>query len=241
MTSAHSGTVPTTMEGIDDPMMAVDLPGGRRTTGRDRDALFERVFRDGAADRSVLDLGCNLGQALVIARRFGATRTVGVELDAARAAKAAAVARMWGQGTEIRQGAAQDFAVAERFDVVLLLDVLHHVPDASSLLRTAAALGRRELWVHFSAPWEPDHLMEALPGPPRVRSVTARALAALCSPLRHTPLAAIGRRPGHRTWYFTPRAFEHLMVDHLALAARVDTEPSPVQRHRFLARCTLGG
>ena len=93
---------------------------------------------EGSAIRSrptILDIGCGDGWALhTLGERLGARRRVGV--DPALEQRPPSTAWLENVETHARLAAVQD----ERFDLVLLLDVLEHVDDDRALLAQAATL-----------------------------------------------------------------------------------------------------
>ncbi|HKG10349.1 MAG TPA: class I SAM-dependent methyltransferase [Gaiellaceae bacterium] len=102
---------------------------------RRRDILRRWGLLDG--DPRVLDIGCGIGQyASVTAGRY-----VGVDLNCAYVDHAR---RRRGDARHTFQcvDAAELVGVGERFDLVLMVDFLHHLPDeaAVSVLRTAREL-----------------------------------------------------------------------------------------------------
>lgn len=89
---------------------------------------------------SLLDVGCGAGLASEAMTRLGA-RVTG--LDAAPAALAAARAHAAVSGLEIdyREGMPEDLAAeAARFDAVMALEVIEHVPDRAAFLAALAGL-----------------------------------------------------------------------------------------------------
>lgn len=219
-----------------EPMMAVHLPHGAALPGRNRRPLYGRVLR--SAPRSVLEVGCCAGDGLLLAAERGVSRLVGIEVDPRRSALAARAHAFCGTGAHIIEGRAESITGNERFDDLWILDVLHHVDDVAALLRWAADRYERALWIQFAPPWEPDLLAEGLPGPRVARRAAAQALARVLRPISFAPVAAIGPRRGHRGWYFSPPALQRLLIEHLRVARSVEIEPSPVDRFRYLARCT---
>jgi SAM-dependent methyltransferase len=106
-------------------------PGRRRTANRLLDLLAARR----PAGR-LLDVGCGHGLLLAEARARGYD-VLGLELSAA--AVAHATSRL---GVPVEQVALEDFAAgtAERFDVVVLADVLEHLDDPVGALDAVAGL-----------------------------------------------------------------------------------------------------
>ena len=96
----------------------------------------------------VLDLGCASGGLLALLRPH-AGHLAGLELSPSAAAAAAQI------GDEVVHGALEDpdlpFA-PDSFDVVVLADVLEHLPDPGAALRRAAGWARPDGWVLVSVP-----------------------------------------------------------------------------------------
>lgn len=96
-------------------------------------ALLRAVRDHLPAGGSVLDLGCASG-GLLAALAPGAGRRVGVEIDPVAAAAAAAHA------DAVHAGSVDSVDLgSERFDVIVLGDVVEHVADPLAVLRRAAS------------------------------------------------------------------------------------------------------
>lgn len=89
---------------------------------------------------SALEIGCATGELIAAMPVREGGRKVGVDISAANIA----VARERHPDVDFRAG---DFGAlsGESFDVVILSDVLEHVPDDRRFLREAAVLGRQVL------------------------------------------------------------------------------------------------
>lgn len=221
---------------------AVPLPGGRQVPGRDRTAAADIALAGGVAGKSVLDVGTYYGFLPYVAARKGARRAVGLEPDGARFSIAEQIARFNG-GYEVLNTPVEEFGSSERFDLVCLLNVLHHVNDPIQVLRKLAALCSETLVVEFCLPDDPDYIQHVVAGTAKARA-GAKIRAKLQSVLlrsvsRGLPLMAVGNRPYHRVFYFSPSAFVNLMVVHLALATDIQFVASPYGSHRMLAICTV--
>ncbi|MEW6582796.1 MAG: class I SAM-dependent methyltransferase [Actinomycetota bacterium] len=96
----------------------------------------------------VLDVGCAEGAAADLLRAAGARELVGIELDAAAAALAAARYDL------VLPGSAEDVVsrLDGAFDTVLCYDVLEHLVDPWRVLRHLRALAAPDARLHVSIP-----------------------------------------------------------------------------------------
>lgn len=117
------------------------------------------LLADGGAPSSVLEIGCATGELIAAMPVRDGGRRLGLDISAANVA----VARERHPLVEFRAG---DFGalVGESFDVVVLSDVLEHVPDDRGFLRDAATFGRQVLvnlplednWLNLGRRYGPD-------------------------------------------------------------------------------------
>lgn len=122
----------------------------------DIDGYFKR-FQTGGVDflqafgqfgevegQRVLDLGCGLGaQALAVARA-GASEVIGIDADGEKIHRAQALAKGTGaSGIAFAVQSGTELAFdSDRFDVVLLLDVVEHLQDPAEVLGQCARVLR---------------------------------------------------------------------------------------------------
>ena len=99
-----------------------------------------RLLADPQGIGSVLEIGCATGELIAAVPVRAGGRALGMDISAANIAAARA------RFPEVEFRCA-DFreAEVERFDLVILSDVLEHVPDDHQFLRDAATLGRTVL------------------------------------------------------------------------------------------------
>jgi SAM-dependent methyltransferase len=99
--------------------------------------------------KAVLDVGCGLGGFAEYARRWGATRVVGVDLSAA----IDAARERLGDDVELVQGDIYAMPLAEgSFDLAYSIGVLHHLPDPErgfrAVVQTVRPGGLVFAWVY---------------------------------------------------------------------------------------------
>jgi 2-polyprenyl-3-methyl-5-hydroxy-6-metoxy-1,4-benzoquinol methylase len=219
---------------------AMPLPHGREVPGRDRTNLAD-VFAVDVAGRSVLDVGCYYGRYCYEAVQRGARRVVGLEPDGERWVVARRIADLHGGVYDVRQTRVEDLPAAERYDVVLLLNVLHHLTDPVRVVCRLAAVCDGTMVVEFPPPWDVGCLSATLfptSRARRLRGLLARAVGALLALLvRRLPVLLVGARPYHQAFYFSPAAFRNVFVVH----HRVFTDVRFVRSEagRWLAFCTV--
>lgn len=105
-----------------------------------------------ARPSTILELGCGEGYVLSALADAGIDATLtGIELDD----RAARIAReRLGDRATIEQRDARDLAAdGRRFDLVMMLEVLEHIPNPTQMLPIVDSLTNG--WVLLSVPWEP--------------------------------------------------------------------------------------
>lgn len=112
--------------------------------------VVEMVRR--ARPSTILELGCGEGYVLKALVDAGIdAKLTGIELDS-RAVKLAR--ERLGERATIEQRDARELAADGRsFDMVMMLEVLEHIPDPAQMLPIVDSL--TDGWVLLSVPWEP--------------------------------------------------------------------------------------
>jgi 2-polyprenyl-3-methyl-5-hydroxy-6-metoxy-1,4-benzoquinol methylase len=106
-------------------------------------ARIDRVVAVIPNHRRVLEIGCGTGLLLFLLHWRGLLREgVGLDINAAAIAGAQRVARAGNLPIEFHRSTTLHDWPAEQFDVVLMVDVLHHVPRAWRRQTIEAALAR---------------------------------------------------------------------------------------------------
>jgi 2-polyprenyl-3-methyl-5-hydroxy-6-metoxy-1,4-benzoquinol methylase len=202
----------------------IQLPHGIVLPGRDRKPTADVVFRDGVQGKSVLDIGCNYGYFLHEAVRRGAASATGVERNPQRYEIGKTVAEIIGGPLTVRHGALEDLPETPQYDVVLLLNVIHHVVDPFGAMRQVAALARERVVVEFPTLSDRRFLKDA---------GLSRLLRG-----RYNRMPCVGVGPKrYMGYYFSPRAFELAFVTQMELFRKVEFVKSPTFRDRVIAFC----
>ena len=124
-------------------------PIQRALLGRFLDQVVELVRASGA--RSVLDVGC--GEGYVLHRLAEANLGLTLRgLDMSEEAVAEATSLL-GERARVVVGDAREPPFDDTFDLVLMTEVLEHIPDPEQMLPVLEALTHRHLVL--SVPWEP--------------------------------------------------------------------------------------
>ena len=221
----------------------VPLPHGLRVPGKDRGERANQVFSMDLAGRTVLDVGTCYGVFPYEAMRCGASHAVGLEPDPRRYAVAKRVAELHGGRWEVRPIRVEELPPEEAFDVVLFLNVLHHVSDPVEAMRRLLAVCRETLVVEFCLPDDPEylvHLIDPRSTPSRMSLLRARIRSRMLRPvLSRIPAMAVGDWEYHRTFYFSPAAFDNLFRLHLGFFEEIEFAPSVTGQRRVVAHCRV--
>jgi len=204
------------------------LPHGLATRkGNDCEPTARAIF-DGEdlAGVSLLDVGCCYGYYCYVAKLRGAARVVGVELDDERFRQAELLRGLYSLEIELVHGDFADVLDRERFDWVLLLNVLHHLPEPYGTLKRVADRTNRRMVVEF--PTFRDAVYRKHAGGP------AAWLPGLYDRL---PLLGLVTHDGRSKWVFSPSAIEHMLTVRERLFRSVRFRASPINRGRVIAIC----
>jgi 2-polyprenyl-3-methyl-5-hydroxy-6-metoxy-1,4-benzoquinol methylase len=221
---------------------AVPLPGGLHVPGKDRTRTADLILGSTLEGKSVLDVGTYYGFFPAEAIRRGASRAVGIEADHERYDIARRIAELNGRTYEIHHARVEDLSLGERFDLVLFLNVLHHVTDPVCVMRNLVQHCKGLLIVEFCLADDPQYLyhLSSFRRGKMLRKAAAKMQSVILRTVcRGLPLMAIGNRDGHRTFYFSPEAFRNLFVLHLGWFRGISFLRPPGGRRRMIAVCEV--
>lgn len=227
----------------------ITLPGGRVIPGTDRSRVADLIYPSDLTGKSVLDVGCYYGFFLHEAIRRGAARAAGIEADPERFRIASTLARLWDGRIDIHQGAVEELELNEKFDLVLLLNVLHHVKDPVPVIRKLAGLCRGTMIVEFRQPHDAQFVSECFhkdrtADPVKgslIRRSGHRVRMALETRLmeqitKRLPLIGVGSIEYHRSYFFSQAGFRNMFQVHNRLFRSIEFRRS-VTRGQALAIC----
>ena len=104
-----------------------------------------------AGHRRILDVGCNQGRGMLQFRRSGFDEVEGLDINPVAAAEAAKL------GFPVFTGPVMKFFPKQRFDVVVLANVLEHCPIPTTTLSNVARLVKPDGEVWLSVPNADSH------------------------------------------------------------------------------------
>ncbi len=179
---------------------SIELSHDRRTPGAVRTGkLFADIDLEG---KSLLDIGCGYGSACYLAESAGATRVVGTELKPHRYIGGIVVKNVRDSDVSIRAENLFDRAVSsqeqQRYDVVLLLNVIHHLPEPFNALNTICELAKETIIIEFPTLDDPK-FRSTLPDSAEIDSAL--------------PLVGISTIEQDQTFVFNPSALERFMAE----------------------------
>jgi len=200
------------------------LPFGLATQGEDRAETANLIFEEDLGGASVLDIGCCYGYFCYEAKRRNAGRVVGLEVDADRFRQARKLQEVYRHRIELQNDSFTSILAEESFDYVLLLNVIHHLKNPASTLRTIAPSVRRRFIVEF-----PTFLDR------RFRKSLPRLLPRLLNRLPLIGVASLEKTD--QTYVFSKEAIRRILMDHDRLYASVRFIQSPIEG-RLIAVCS---
>jgi len=129
----------------------IELPGGLETPGKiDSKRRLALLCPDELKGKSVIDVGCNSGFYCFWAKKLGAERVVGVDLDPKRLAQGRTLAAVQQLDIDFQQRTLASAVELGQFDIVFCFAVLTEIPDLAGSLTALAQLTRRKAYVELA-------------------------------------------------------------------------------------------
>lgn len=199
------------------------LPHDRRTdprnfdhVGAGRSPTFSLIRDRTFCERSILDVGTALGDMLYRSERYGASRLLGIEMKPKRFEAAERIGALLHSKVEFRKGDFLTLDIEEQFDDVLLLNVIHHVPDFRNFILKAASLTKDRLIIEY----------------PTLRDNRFQSLGPFNDELQHLPLIGVSSSRVDQTFVFTRAALDRIVAD--AGVFDVQVKLSPIEDREIL-------
>ena len=204
----------------------VGVGDGATTPGHDRSYLNDVIFGPDFSGQSLLDIGSFLGYFCLEALERGAGSATGIEPDDESVRQAREIASLRGHAPEYINDDFERFDWSGRaFDVVICLNVLHHMFDSVHSLRQMMKLARRKVVLEFAAPRLSDVGLGMF-NPLALLSAAAPAIV-LGAPRKSVDVAS-------RTFLFSRQAMQALFNKHTSVF-----EPVSIARSPFKGRLIL--
>jgi SAM-dependent methyltransferase len=204
----------------------VKLPFGLSTGGADRSATARAILPADMTGKSVFDLGCMYGFFCFEAEQAGASRMLGVDIEAVNVETSRLLAEIRGSKAEFRKLDIEMEPIPGQFDYVLCLNVLHHMRNPLGALDKLIAATRERLVLEVASLGRGDR-----------RKLSVPAWAGVL--LRRFPIvyasSATGKRAGsNELFYFTPAAIQNLLTAHRRVFSKIEVLPSEHKDGRFI-------
>jgi len=208
----------------------IELPYGLSTGGEDRSDTSNLIFNGNLDGKSVLDIGCYLGYFCHEAVRRGAKKVVGVDANENRLRQARLLADCMGRSIEYKSLNIEEEEITGQFDVVILLNVLHHLRNPIGVLDKIIPHVNERLILELAGPSSPkaDKLLKKM-----------WASWWLRYRINKLPLIIVGRdmtvnRKGEQKFFFSPVAIKHILMEQRSSFARLDILSSGF-KNRYVA------
>ena len=155
----------------------------------------------------------------------GASEVKGIEISSENAKIAKKIIELWGRNIEIINDDFSNVTKIQKFDITLFLNVIHHTISPASVMEKISKHTRELAIVEFPSVMDSQTLLSKL------EKIIYNYF------LSDASLIYLGNEKYHRTWYFSKKAFENLVIKQLSLFKRVEFVPSPRKYGRFIAYC----
>lgn len=200
----------------------IEITTNKFTAGQDRSETL-RFLDENLTGKSILDVGCAYGYFCFEAEKRNASRVVGTELKQHRFIGCNILKEILGSNMEILCRDILDHSIEEKFDIVLLLNVLHHLKEPIKALRIISEICTQKLIIEFPT-LSDNKFMSTIKDQKEVNS--------------SMPLIGVGLLSTQdQTFLFSKEAIKRIFLDHDRLFSEIQFEPSPMSRERCIAIC----
>jgi len=200
----------------------IALSPTRSTPGQDRSGTL-RLLDGDLTGKTVLDIGCAYGFFCFEAEQRHAARVVGTELKRHRFLGANIIKEIRGSNCEFYYQDIFKTPVQGKFDIVLFLNVIHHLREPMTALRIAAALAREKMIFEFPTLSDKKFLASLPEG------------ASIDPSLPLIGVSLLGEQG--QTFLFSEDAVRRIFTEQNRYFQRLEFQPSPMGAERRVAIC----
>ena len=194
----------------------------KTTAGQDRSGTLQLLDAD-LSGKTLFDIGCAYGYFSFEAEKRNAKRVVGTELKRHRFLGCNILKEIIGSNCEFYYQDVFTNPVQGQFDIVLFLNVIHHLHEPIRALRIAAGMAKEKLIMEF--PTLSDEKFRA-------------TLPHNVSIDPSLPLIGVGMLSSQgQTFLFSEEAIRRIFMDQNKLFSRIEFQPSPMTPERRVAIC----
>jgi SAM-dependent methyltransferase len=205
----------------------IALPYGLFTEGNDRSATARQILPDDLTGKTVLDVGCSHGFFCFEAKRRGAKRVVGVDVESDVIRKNRLLADCLGLDVEFSVHNIEQAPISESFDYVICLNVLHHLLNPFSALENLVAVAKEKLILEMASFGAHDRT--------RLRLFPFYGYLLSKAPIVYVSRSGTSGRRELKRYFITPKAVDHMLRYHRQVFARVDFEESEF-KERYIVK-----
>lgn len=171
---------------------------------------------------SVLDVGCAEGLFCFLIEGMSLRQVVGIDIKKERLLIALAIKQIRKSKCEFNLSSISEMNKDVKYDTILLLNVIHHLPNPFKVLGDLAEICRDRLIIEF----------------PTLNDKKFGASISDAPELDHLPLIGVSLLASQdQTFVFTQSAISRLLVDNNNWFTRIDFIGSPYSPERKIAIC----
>ncbi|MCK5310808.1 MAG: methyltransferase domain-containing protein [Desulfobacteraceae bacterium] len=203
----------------------IELLDGYVLDGQDKTPMADSIFEGiDLMNKTLLDVGTAYGFFCYEAIKKGAKKVIGIENNPDRYEVAKKIIQIKEENVELIKLDIEKESLKEKFDVVLLLNVIHHLHFPIETIKKLADITNELLIVEFPTPTDKKLIR---------RSKLNRFFLWL---VKDYPIIAIGNKEYHNTYYFSKNAFKTIFLKHTKLFKKITWKKSH-KDGRLVAYC----
>ena len=203
----------------------IELVDGHVLEGQDKAPMAKIIFDEiDLKGKTVLDVGTAYGFFCYETIKRGAEKAVGIEYNNDRYEVAKQINQIKEENVDIIKLNLEKDELKEEFDIVLLLNVVHHLTYPIESIKKLASISKELIIVEFPTPANNKMIR---------RSKLNRFFMWL---VKDYPIITIGNKEYHNTYYFSKKAFKAIFQTHTKLFKKINFKKS-CKDERWIAYC----